>query len=98
MTRPALTPGRLYAVLSAEFRAKRASECGACGMPMPYATFPEAEGDANWSVQQLPHGCEECARVVGEIVARVASRYDLFDPTSEPRQRRLASARRGRAG
>jgi len=90
MSRPTLTPGRLYAVLSAEFRAIRAKECGACGMPMPYAVVPQVDGDANWWVQQMPAGCEECAKVVSEIVTRVATRYDLFDPTSEPRRRRVA--------
>jgi hypothetical protein len=88
MARSALTPGRLYSLLSAEFRAMRASECGSCGMPMPYATIRQGEGDSNWEDQQVPSGCEDCAGLVTEIVARVASRYDLFDPTSVPRQRR----------
>ena len=90
MTRSAITPGRLYSLLSAEFRTKRAKECFACGMPMPYLSVRRDATDANWSVRQLPGGCKACATLVTEIVARAAGSYDLFDPTCEPQQARRA--------
>jgi hypothetical protein len=89
MARSALTPGRLYSLLSAEFRSMRARECCACGMPMPYVSAPRDASDANWSVRQ-PGGCKACAALVAEIVTRAAGSYDLFDPTCEPPRPRPA--------
>lgn len=79
--RPALTPGRLYAMLSAEFREARARTCMGCSMPMVFAREPAPAEGANWGVEPLARRCARCEAEVERIVAKFAALYDVNDPT-----------------
>ena len=79
-----LTPGKLYARLSEEFNRRRPRECALCHMPMVYV-IERRQGDcANWLVDDLAMGCEECRDLVTEIVRKFSFKYDIFDPTCTP--------------
>ena len=82
MGRSAITPGRLYRLLSEQLRAMRAHGCTSCRMPMPYLTAPADDG-ANWAVR-TPRACQPCTDLVAVIVGRASMQYDLFDPTAQP--------------
>jgi len=79
-----LTPGKLYARLSEEFNRRRPRECASCHMPMVYVIEREMGDYANWLVDDVAAGCEECRGLVNEIVSAHALRYDIFDPTCTP--------------
>jgi hypothetical protein len=79
-----LTPGKLYARLSAEFNRRRPPECASCHMPMVYVIAPEMGDCANWQVDEVAMGCEECRALVNEIAREHSFRYDIFDPTCTP--------------
>ena len=79
-----LTPGKLYARLSEEFNRRRPRECSSCHMPMVYV-IERRHGDcANWLVEDLAMGCEDCRELVNEIVCKHSFKYDIFDPTCTP--------------
>jgi hypothetical protein len=84
MGKTTLTPGKLYARLSAEFARLRPREFASCQMPMVYVIERHLGDRANWLVDELPPGCEECQDVVNEIVSRFSFQYDIFDPTCTP--------------
>jgi hypothetical protein len=79
-----LTPGKLYARLSEEFNRRRPRECSACHMPMVYVIEREMGDCANWMVDELAMGCEDCRDLVNEIVGKFSFKYDIFDPTCTP--------------
>ena len=83
--RTAITPGKLYWLLSREFHERRPDHCSACRMPLPELIEEEA-GAANWSPGGLPPVCPACAPVIEEIIARHQAEYDIFDPVSRPRR------------
>lgn len=86
MPRTVLTPGRLFALLSSEFRRSRPAQCTGCRMPFPYLVIRPDEVSANWFVSpfaECPHGCHG---VIAEIVARLGPLYDLVDWTAVPRE------------
>lgn len=86
--RTAITPGRLYWLLTREFHEKRPEHCAACRMPLPeLMEAPENEGEANWEPGGMPPVCEACEPVIREIIARHQAAYDIFDPVSRPLRR-----------
>ena len=84
MDRQTLTPGRLYARLSAEFRRLRPGHCGNCRMPMVQLTHRASPEACNWAVEEAPPLCERCGQLVATLVTDTASRFDLRDPVSVP--------------
>jgi hypothetical protein len=84
MDRIALTPGKLYARLSAEFRRVRPDHCGNCRMPMVVLTHRLGPEDCNWSVERAGNLCEKCELLIAAIVKRASAEYDLHDPISIP--------------
>ena len=78
--RAALTPGRLYAKMSSEFRAESAARGCGCVMPLPYTAEPAKAGACNWQVQPLWSGCSECEDTLAQIVEKYARLYDIRDP------------------
>jgi len=84
MDKTPLTPGKLYARLSEEFNRQRPRECASCHMPMVYVIEREFGDYANWMVDELAVGCEQCQELVNEIVRKHSFQYDIFDPTCTP--------------
>lgn len=85
--RTAITPGRLYWLLTREFHERRPEHCSACRMPLPELVEPKSPEEPNWSPGGTPPVCESCAPVIAEIIARHQAAYDIFDPVSRPRRR-----------
>ena len=79
-----LTPGKLYARLSGEFVRRRPRDCASCHMPMVYVIERRMGDYANWLVEDVTVGCEQCRGLVTEIVREFSFRYDIFDPTCTP--------------
>src|SRR5476649_1387269 len=50
MERTALTPGKLYSRLSAEFKILRPARCESCAMPMPHLVRRSGEDAPNWAI------------------------------------------------
>jgi hypothetical protein len=84
MGKVSITPGKLYARLSAEFVRLRPPRCDSCHMPMVYVIEPRLGSGANWLVDDPTPGCEECRDVLDGIVRRFSLLYDIFDPTCTP--------------
>jgi hypothetical protein len=84
MAKTLITPGKLYAKLSAEFRRLRADTCAACNMPMVYVIERHAGDYANWLVGEPLRNCEACEPIITDIVRRLSLEYDIFDPTFIP--------------
>ncbi len=84
MERISLTPGRLYARLSAEFAMLRSAQCSSCHMPLPQVVHrgPAKKDEANWTVGPVPSVCEACKPVVEDIARRTSYFYDVHDPMS----------------
>lgn len=76
--RPALTPGRLYAMMSAEFRETRPRHCIRCVMPM-VAFRGEESSVANWTLESGGWRCIPCDQAVARIFAKFAALYDVKD-------------------
>jgi hypothetical protein len=86
MDRTLLTPGRLYARLSAEFRARRPSACS-CNVPLPLVV--ERDGDsANWELGAVPPVCDACRATIEDVANRASEHFDVYDPTASPVRRR----------
>jgi hypothetical protein len=99
MGKVSMTPGRLYARLSAEYVRLRPPQCGSCHMPMVYVIERRPGDCANWLVDDLAVGCETCREVLDGIVRRYAFLYDIFDPTCTPvRGKRMQTWRPGKSG
>ena len=84
MERTPLTPGKLYARLSAEFRQVRPEHCGNCRMPMVVLTHRLGPDSCNWTVEPASNLCSECEELIASIVEKAAREYDLHDPISVP--------------
>lgn len=84
MERTALTPGKLYARLSAEFRRVRPEHCGNCRMPMVVLTHRLGPDECNWTIEPLSTLCDECKDLIAATVRKVALECDLHDPISVP--------------
>ena len=84
MDKISLTPGKLYARLSEEFNRRRPRDCASCHMPMVYVIEREMGDCANWLVDDVAMGCEQCRDLVTEIVRKFSFQYDIFDPTCTP--------------
>ena len=80
--RTALTPGRLYAKMSEDFRLHREKVGCSCIMPLP-STRQAADGECNWEIRPLWSHCTRCDRFLADLVARYQATYDVFDPTHE---------------
>ncbi len=77
--RPSLTPGRLYAQMSAEFQESCPRSCIGCIMPM--VCVQESVGDGpNWGLEAPLRRCEACAAIAARIYERHAALYDCRDP------------------
>jgi hypothetical protein len=77
--RTKVSPGQLFALLSAEFAAKRPNGCEDCRMPLPYRIDRPDTVSANWRLgtpRQCPH---KCHIVMAEISATFWPRFDLVD-------------------
>jgi hypothetical protein len=84
MERTSLTPGKLYARLSAEFRRMRPGDCGNCRMPMVVLTHRLSPGDCNWTVETASNLCDKCEVLIATLVKKAGEEYDLLDPISVP--------------
>jgi hypothetical protein len=85
--RTAITPGRLYWLLTREFHERRPEACTACRMPLPELVDHHGAEEANWAPGGTPPVCESCAAVIAEIITRHQAAYDVFDPVSRPMAR-----------
>jgi hypothetical protein len=83
-SRPSLSPGRLYAKMSAEFRIHRTKVGCSCVMPLPATRVPAGPGACNWELQPLWSQCEACDRYLADLVPRFQALYDVRDPTAVP--------------
>jgi hypothetical protein len=82
MTRRLLTPGRLYARLSAEFTKVRPAGCESCAMPMPHLVHRAGVKAPNWAVDDDVAACSACTLIAAKIVRRLSRQYDVWDPVS----------------
>ena len=81
MEKELLTPGRLYAKLSEELRARQGRRCDQCHMPMVYLCANPGQASANWIVEPSRAACRACEELIDQIVRKHAARYDIWDPT-----------------
>jgi hypothetical protein len=88
MDRTFLTPGRLYARLSAEFRMLRPNSCSSCSVPLPFVVERADSDSANWELGAVPPVCDDCRATINEVVGRALAHYDVNDPTALPVRRR----------
>ena len=84
MDRIALTPGRLYARLAADYRRVRPPHCGNCRMPMVALTHRPYPDGPNWTTEPLDTLCEKCRPVIAAIIRQAMEELDLRDPTALP--------------
>jgi hypothetical protein len=77
-----LTPGRLYARLSMEFRKQRPMLCESCAMPMAYLVHRAGDDAPNWAVEDDVAACSGCTIIAAGVVKRLSRQYDLWDPIS----------------
>lgn len=88
MERTYLTPGKLYARLSAEFRMLRPDSCSSCSVPLPLVVERCDPDSANWELGVVPPVCAECRATIEEVANRASEHYDVYDPTASPARRR----------
>ena len=72
-----IAPGRLYALLSAEFRRVTEEDCGWCRMPLLTVGRAQNAHGGHWVVEPATT-CERCVTAMREIVERYARRYDVW--------------------
>jgi hypothetical protein len=94
--RSTLTPGRLYALLSWEYKKARPARCTSCRSPFPCLVKRPDDASANWYVDAFPECRYGCHAVIAEIIARLWGKYDLVDLVSEAREFPDARIRQGR--
>ena len=82
MKRMLITPGRLYARISAEFRKVRPTGCESCAMPMPHLVYGAGPKDPNWGVDDDVAACSGCTLIAAKLVTRLSRQFDLWDPVS----------------
>ena len=88
MARTSLTPGKLYARLSAEFRMLRPNSCSSCSVPLPFVVERADPDSANWELGPVPPVCDDCRATIDEVVSRALAHYDVNDPTASPARAR----------
>jgi len=71
-----VTPGQLYRMLSAEFRAQRPRGC-TCRVPMVASREPAPEGP-NWYLEPRGRTCGACDPLVTNLARLYARDYDLL--------------------
>jgi hypothetical protein len=86
MARITLTPGRLYTLLSAEYKKVRPPRCMSCRTPYPYLVVRSEGMPANWFVAGMSDCRHGCHTVIAEIVARLWEGYDLQDHTATAKE------------
>jgi hypothetical protein len=79
-SRTLVTPGRLYALMSTEFRKVRPEGHRGCIMPMVFRREPARRGDAQWGIQPMTSQCECCTGIALAIAQRHAEAYEMNDP------------------
>jgi hypothetical protein len=84
MDRIALTPGRLYARLAAEYRRVRPAHCGNCRMPMVALAHRTHPDGPNWTTEPLQALCDKCRPLIAAIIHQAMEEFDLRDPTAVP--------------
>lgn len=94
--RTILTPGRLYALLSLEYKKSKPARCTSCRSPFPCLIERPDETSANWYVTAFGECRHGCHAVIAEIVTRLWPSYDLVDVTAKPAEFPDARMRRGR--
>jgi hypothetical protein len=73
-----VSPGALYSLLAGELRARRVADC-MCRMPLPIVVDRSDPAAANWHLDN-PAKCEHgCELLIAQILASLASKYDLVD-------------------
>jgi hypothetical protein len=82
--RTKVTAGQLYALLSAEFAAKRPIACDECRMPLPYRIERPDPVSANWRLGTPRQCAHKCHVLMAEISATFWPRFDLLEGESEP--------------
>jgi hypothetical protein len=83
--RLAISPGRLYTLLAAEFKKRKSPDCLACRMPLPFLISRPDGVSANWRVGNPPSCKHGCDTLIAEVAAAAWPLYDLHDPSSLPR-------------
>ena len=76
-----ITPGRLYAQLSREFRDVCCGRCAGCILPPPHPIHETGDGPS-WALGEVPSACEECGAELERVVRRLQDEFDLLDPVS----------------
>jgi hypothetical protein len=94
--RTTLTPGRLYALLSWEYKKARPARCTSCRSPFPYLVERPDADSANWYVSGFSECRHGCHAVIAEIMARLWEDYDIVDLTATPKEFPDDRMRRGR--
>lgn len=74
--RTLVTPGQLYRLLDAEFRAQRPVAC-VCRMRMVVFRESCTPGAANWALEPGGRRCARCDPVMGHLAARFGQLYDI---------------------
>ena len=54
-----------------------------CVVPVPFPVEETGRGP-NWALGPLPGECEDCTKLIGELVRRYQAEFDLLDPFSRP--------------
>lgn len=76
--RETLTPGRLYARMSEDFRRRR--RCAWCRLPLPELREVEEGEGANWALGSFANGCVPCQRLAHLIEHEYQERFAMHDP------------------
>ncbi len=82
--RTKVTAGQLYALLNAEFAAKRPLGCDDCRMPLPYRIERPDTVSANWRIGTPRHCAHKCHIVMAEIAATFWPRFDMVEAEPAP--------------
>lgn len=77
-----ITPGRLYARLSSEFREACCDRCTNCTLPPPEPVYDASGEGPSWALGELSNACQKCVEQIAGIVRRYQELYDLLDPIS----------------
>lgn len=82
VSRPVITPPRMYALLINEFAKLRPSECTRCRASLPYCG--SAPGNQLYWFMQAPPACPHgCHQVLAELWARLTTEYKIAPPEKE---------------
>lgn len=82
--REAITPGRLYARMSQDFRRQRT--CSWCRLPLPQLTIRTHDAAPNWELALVGTECRSCEHMIRALISRYQERFDLNDPVAIPRR------------